>query len=341
MTGYNKKIFRVLGISFQDVGAGTLATGLTLVDITAEPVLLVPLADFSLQPWVSSSYYRSGRIARGRLRFGTAAGGGEGAATPAEFLSAGRTLVTARMAMEFNLPATDAIAGATVVNAALSQKYITSGLQNLWLFNQGSGQELTDFVGSDHGELGSGSGSDTNDPSWTAEGLDFDGVDNYCTFSNFQTPSSGTWTVMVAFKSNRSQGTILSQNGAGGQAQWFDHNVSNQLRQFGVSFSPTALIEDGTITTGVWYLGYMRWNGTSLRLNLRRTGSNSTSATNISVMNSAPNLEFYLGSNLGSSRFFDGTTALMAHYNRALSDDEMTTAFDGIKAVLAPRGISL
>lgn len=58
-TGYDRKIFRVIGIGVQEIGNGTLATNLTLVDLSAEPVFAIPLEDFAQGPIVYSDYYRT------------------------------------------------------------------------------------------------------------------------------------------------------------------------------------------------------------------------------------------------------------------------------------------
>lgn len=58
-----------------------------------------------------------------------------------------------------------------------------------WQFNEQTGQTLGDS-GPRRGnplQLGSTSGVDTNDPTWDGEGLTFDGVDNYCQQSAYDT----------------------------------------------------------------------------------------------------------------------------------------------------------
>jgi hypothetical protein len=54
---------------------------------------------------------------------------------------------------------------------------VTDGLVAEWRFDQGAGQVLTDYKGGFHGQLGSTAGADAADPTWTAEGLSFDGGD--------------------------------------------------------------------------------------------------------------------------------------------------------------------
>ena len=56
---------------------------------------------------------------------------------------------------------------------------IRDGLVAEYLFDEGRGQVLCDYIGNgNHGQLGSTPYADTNDPLWTPQGLQFDGVDD-------------------------------------------------------------------------------------------------------------------------------------------------------------------
>jgi hypothetical protein len=54
---------------------------------------------------------------------------------------------------------------------------LQEGLVAEWRFNDGAGQTLTDYKGGFHGVLGSSPAAAANDPTWTAQGLSFDGGD--------------------------------------------------------------------------------------------------------------------------------------------------------------------
>jgi len=59
-------------------------------------------------------------------------------------------------------------------SATTHQAIVTAGLLAEWRFDEGTGQVLTDSTGNGHhGQLGSTAGADANDPTWTAEGLNF------------------------------------------------------------------------------------------------------------------------------------------------------------------------
>lgn len=54
---------------------------------------------------------------------------------------------------------------------------VQDGLVAEWRFDDGAGQTLTDHKGGFHGTLGASAGAAADDPTWTAQGLSFDGGD--------------------------------------------------------------------------------------------------------------------------------------------------------------------
>ena len=64
------------------------------------------------------------------------------------------------------------------LKAAETPAIVQDGLIAEWRFDEGAGQVLTDHAGNGHhGQLGSTAGADAADPTWTAQGLSFDGGD--------------------------------------------------------------------------------------------------------------------------------------------------------------------
>lgn len=62
---------------------------------------------------------------------------------------------------------------------------VRDGLVAEYRFDEGRGQVLCDYSGNgNHGQLGSTREADTNDPLWTPQGLEFDGVDDYVDCGN-------------------------------------------------------------------------------------------------------------------------------------------------------------
>jgi hypothetical protein len=84
---------------------------------------------------------------------------------------------------------------------------LQDGLVAEWRFDDGAGQVLTDYTGGHHGQLGSTAGSDANDPTWTAQGLSFDGSNDYVYTSNWEFPSPGFHVDIVGHFSSTSAGT--------------------------------------------------------------------------------------------------------------------------------------
>jgi hypothetical protein len=302
--------YRVLGSSLVTVGR-SLAVELKAVDLAQEP-----LVDLFVPPVPES-----------------------------KALIDGSSLVQAHLGGKFGLAAS--IAGVSAVTANLRQNFITDGLQHLWPFLDGSGTTLTDVVGSAHGTLGGEGGGAGNRPAWGSGGLEFDGVDDWVTFTNFQAGATGSWTIAVAFQSQADARTILSQRGTVNRADWLAHTGDGVFAS-GLPASPNPVLEDGSITSGVWYVGFIRRNGSTgeLRLNLVRTGSAQVASSTPSGLNQVTDGFFALGVTsfeFGSAPHtaFEGVMAMKMHWNRRLSDAEVTTAFNGIKSALAPRGISV
>lgn len=266
------------------------------------------------------------------------------AAPPLAAIVAGATTIEARLSIApMVLAAT--VAGRTTITASLSQNFYTTALQHLWLFNQGSGTQLTDSLGTRHGTLGGQGGSASNRPSWAGGGLTFDGVDDWVTINLFQNPSDSDWTVFIVFKSNANTRTILSQVGSLNRSDWLAHDSSNNLS----SGLPAPPLSGPSVSTGTWYMGYIRRKQSTnlLQVNRRNTAGNSSTQVTDTVASisdgfhvlGVTSADFH---DFSSGAFaFDGIMAMAGHYNAFLSDAEMTTVFNGAKAHLAGRSISL
>jgi hypothetical protein len=77
---------------------------------------------------------------------------------------------------------------------------VAAGLIAEWRFDDGAGQTLTDYSGNGHhGQLGSTSGGDSNDPTWVASpaSLAFDGSSDYVLVPSFAGPDHWHLDILV------------------------------------------------------------------------------------------------------------------------------------------------
>ena len=128
----------------------------------------------------------------------------------------------------------------------------SGGLAREYRFVAGSGQQLTDFSGnSAHGQLGSTSGSDTNDPTWGSSParLDFDGSDDYVSFPITGLPSGhADLTMIAAFRTSGTSQQDIVGYGANSSSKYPQLQISNSTQvQFGLFGNLLAV----TVTGGV------------------------------------------------------------------------------------------
>ncbi len=104
---------------------------------------------------------------------------------------------------------------------------VTTGLIGWWKFNEGTGQVITDYSGNgNHGQLGTTSGADTNDPSWVTGGAQFVTED----ITRFQHQEFTSFTYVIAVKLNaidpESTPGLMGQmtNGYLGELMYLDHS---------------------------------------------------------------------------------------------------------------------
>ena len=270
-------------------------------------------------------------------------------------LSDGSSLVTAALSGTFVLAGTSA--GASVVTADLSQRYVALSLQHLWPFYEGSGQVINDVVSTADGELGDTSGAEDEDPIWN-DGLQFDGAEDIASIPFFQNPgSSSDWTFLLVFKATAEpavgsfasfQGGMMGQEHSSDAIRWLQHFVTTgSISQLRLPIcNPSSPFVVGNFSLNTWYAVFLRRTGSpsSLRANLMRTGSDTNQ--NYTGVVQSGDQECYLGFNgpsfnPGAEGYWPGYMAWMMHWNRRLSDSEVTDQFAGVKAALAPRGISL
>ena len=191
------------------------------------------------------------------------------------------------------------------------------------------------------GQLGSTTGADTNDPTWSAQGLTF-ATDDYCVMP-VPFNVNGDWTVYLVAKRDG--------NPAGNEYFW----------SIGKSTAAVPLLGFAKDTSGNWFLlPYTDINTTAFILtsgpgdNLIAIKKNGTLYTikSLTVGNSVSveKLGVFAGLDLCSlgalrrntvANFLNGEIAYYLPYSRATSDAEDTQNYRALKKILAGRGITI
>jgi len=137
---------------------------------------------------------------------------------------------------------------------------VTSGLVTFWDMGGGqSGQAVPDIAGGGNVlQLGSTSGPDVNDPTWSAAGLVFDGAKSYCKMAAnpFQF-GTGSFSVAVLCNiSNVSADSLIFDNKSSGtNLAGFNWNQDPNNVTFRIADGThQALAGSQTVAAGVWYV---------------------------------------------------------------------------------------
>jgi hypothetical protein len=212
------------------------------------------------------------------------------------------------------------------------------GLVALYLFNEGAGQVLTDYSGNgNHGTLGSTTGDDTNDPTWTREGLAFE-TDDYVVLPDVNTlfaSPDNHFTVTVAFTAV-GKGTVLSRMTGGFESQ----------RQFWIYILANGFIY--VIVRGNTCLYHANPLNTPTALTLTWDGAELTAYVNgVPVTTSQPGtaaqqfVPLYLGCAHPPDGYYLGSEHAVGIWSRALSTAEVARAHAYLRGYLAKFGVVL
>jgi hypothetical protein len=229
---------------------------------------------------------------------------------------------------------------------------IRDGLVAEYRFDEGRGQVLCDYSGNgNHGQLGSTREADTNDPLWTPQGLEFDGVDDYVSLgTRVALPGSSGLTVHAVVCSNQDvmySGVIAQDYMAEPRRTWSVYynyaeevrliipisDINPQLRSIGVPIAEEGVYNEATFTFegGVRLVAYKK----GLEVNSISEGV-PLAIDNPVAQNIMPH---FIGKY--SSIFFNGVISYIAIYNRALSPEEVQQNYQHLKTILAERGVIL
>lgn len=248
--------------------------------------------------------------------------------------------------------------GVSIPGAAVES--LPGGAVAVYDFVQGANaQTLYDKSGNgNNGTLGSTGGAEGTDPTWTAQGLSFDGVDDQAFVPAFPHSDYATWLVAMRqdVTPNNTSGSIagfIGKDVSGTVAnQPFGIQMGAVLRpEFVVTTVPsnpptgagaTVVAQGGAavplntpmmlsaVYRDAQLRGYL--NGGPILTQPITTGqvmANTTAPLRFGQQKAA------------NSRFMTGTIYYAAIYPRALSDGEVAQAYRVIKRTLATRGVTL
>lgn len=224
------------------------------------------------------------------------------------------------------------------------QGIVTRGLVAHYKFNEGSGQTLTDHSGyGNHGQLGSTSGVDTADPTWTGQGLSFGGDDyvgignvgktmrtmQFVFYNNIAIDASSTVQVLVNFSTTGSP-SYLSLGSVTG-------NLTNEIIALRATGSEGWCDATASISIG-WNILDLRWNGFTFDIILNEVNKPLSVYTTM-VPPTVSQLE--LGRYAGGSSYFNGLQGYLLLYDVSLNNLELKQNRKAIKEILQVRGVSL
>jgi hypothetical protein len=229
--------------------------------------------------------------------------------------------------------ATASSGGGTTPTPTPTPTLISSGLIAEYRFNEGSGQQLTDYAGVKHGILGSGSSADGSDPTWIAAGLQFGAANKFVKIPSFTLEGQFTWQIAFGDNSNSSDITILATGAVGGIDAYFINNVLRVDRKNTdpAVDTPFPASRNGILRNLIYTF---RFNGTAQgKFN---TGSWASGSNNSP---SQTNADFYFGTTSNypvvSCQYYS------IFYNRALTDAEVDANVTSLISILSSRSITV
>lgn len=214
---------------------------------------------------------------------------------------------------------------------------VQNGLIAEWRLDEGSGQAITDYSGNGHnGVLGFSAGADGFDPTWTAQGLSFDGTE-IAWFADAVGISGGTARTLVAVvRTNSSSGFGVEWGGTGGDGQrWtLDRSGAGNLR---LDIRGAAFASALALPASTWCFIAATQSGADLNTaTLYLNGSSEASGISATVDTTNG---FLIGQANAVARSMEAAYGLV--YDRALSAAEVEQNRQALKPILASRGITL
>lgn len=223
----------------------------------------------------------------------------------------------------------------------LSGGLVKRGLLAHYNFIQGADtQVLYDKSGNGyHGQIGSTTGADANDPTWTGTGLSFDGGDSVNCGSIPEIAITGKITVCAVFK--------IDSSGLGTIASKFSTNVeyllqisSEDIIQFyvGAGSSGNSARTPTAVSVAKWYMATGLHDGINTHLYINDIKVGTAEAPVSPVADVSP---LMLGKRYSDTNYLIGGLGCFSFYKIALTDREIKQNYRYLKKLMAQRGIAI
>ncbi len=210
---------------------------------------------------------------------------------------------------------------------------------------QGGGNKLIDRSGNgNHGQLGSTAGADTNDPTWTGQGLQGNGDDlincGHGDPVNFNNEFSVFAVINPTIVNDWKQNSVVTKYETD-KYQWKFGLTSSGLVRLDVYKDQVTTVAAWTIqslSAGVpAYIGGI-YDSEKVTTCKGTIGGNPVAfAEPIQTVN--PDLR--IGCEPKNSRYFEGDIYFVLLYNRALTPPEITQNYHALQRILAGRGVQI
>lgn len=251
--------------------------------------------------------------------------------------------VTATMARRAGAVATIALGALPDALPPLTP-FVTAGLVARYAVDQGSGQTLTDATANAlDGTLGSTSGADTNDPTWTSTGLQFV-TDDYVRLPLAATGGTGSCTFFVVARltgGGNYPHLFGAAPGDNGLRMLFNASTREYwLRVKNAALQSLDLVTTTPVPLNTWRCFAARFTAGSALDGWEDQATVLSGATTIS--DRSQGTEALLGTDgPAAAQTFPGDIAYVLTYNRALTDSEIDQTYTALKERLASRGVLL
>ena len=223
-------------------------------------------------------------------------------------------------------------------SATTHQAIVTDGLVAEWRFDEGAGQVLTDYSGNgNHGTLGANSGSSTDDPTWTPQGLSFDGGDFVGFAGNLGV--SGTQARSVIFVANTTGANRFAAewigNGTNGR-RWTlrDQASGDELRLEIAGAGHTSALA----LTNAWRFFACTQAGANINTGVLYLDGSAAAIPTSATIDTTGNFSI---TTLIGAPYGNPVVAYGLVYNRALTPAEVEQNRAALKSILAARSITL